>query len=144
MDRLDDRLVDACRRNGDVSDCGSGTKAVRKGLLRDDDAVESVSVRVDYDRLGFRTVIVRLTVGADAIDDCIERLRARSAFPVVYEVAGTPNLFAVAKFQSEPELADGLKRLLTDPAVRSVSVDSVDETVKEGAPVDPSSADGAC
>ncbi|QCS44694.1 hypothetical protein [Natrinema versiforme] len=142
MDRFDDRLVDACRRNGDVTDRDGTTKLIRRRLrlLEADDALKDVAVRVNYDRLGYRTAVIWLTVDMAVVDHCIERLQARPAFVTVYEVSGTPNVFAVGKFRHELALATCLEDLLTATDVRSVSVDRVEAVVEEGPPVNPPDA----
>lgn len=141
MDELDDRQVDACRRNGDVSARSGTSKLIRRRLrlLDPDDALEDVMIRVDYDRLGYHTVVVWLTVDPDATEDYLERLRGRPAFVTVYELSDTSDVFAVGKFPHELALASCLEGLLTDPDVRSVAVDPVETVVEEGTPIDPPS-----
>ena len=112
----------------------------RLGLI-DDGMLDDVTIRIDYDEFDYRTVLVWLTVKIDAVDDCIDRLRTRPAFVTVYEISDTPNVFAVAKFQSERALGACLKELLLAPDVRSVAIDSVEEVVVEGVPIDEASPD---
>ncbi|WP_226008067.1 Lrp/AsnC family transcriptional regulator [Natrinema salinisoli] len=110
------------------------TKLVRSRLrlLETDDALEDVAVRVNYDRLGYRTGVIRLSVDMIGVDRRVERLQARPAFVTVYEVSGTPDVFAVGKFPHELALATCLQDLLTASDVRSVSVDRVETVSRKG------------
>lgn len=138
MDKLNRDLIAACRQYDDVSNHTDTTKLIRRRLrlLEPGKALENVSIRVNFDRLGFQTVIFWLTVDIDVIDECLERLQTQAPFTVVYEVSGSPNVFAVGRFSHELALATSLKDLLRDPDVRSVSINHVDEVVEEGKPID--------
>ncbi|MUV85111.1 hypothetical protein GJ631_00560 [Natronomonas sp. CBA1123] len=144
MSESDDHAVDSdgLTVEGPDDDRTDGSALIQKRLgLIDDERLDDVTIRIDYDAFDYRTVLVWLTVKLDVVDDCIERLRTRPGFVTVYEISDSPNVFAVAKFPSERAVGACLKELLLAPEVRSVAIDSVEEVVVEGVPIDEASPD---
>jgi DNA-binding Lrp family transcriptional regulator len=144
MSESDDHAVDSdgLTVEGPDDDRTDGSALIQKRLgLIDDGMLDDVTIRIDYDAFDYRTVLVWLTVKLDVVDDCIDRLRTRPEFVTMYEISDSPNVFAVAKFPSERAVGACLKELLLAPDVRSVAIDSVEEVVAEGVPIDEASPD---
>ncbi len=131
MDRLDKELVTALFRQprAELIDVAAETEmvAVQKRLsaLQTDGTVAGYTAKVDYERLGYRTVIVRLAVDLGSIDDVTDRLREQPAFVTVYQISGPFTVFAVGRFESEAEIATCLHELHADPDVRTVDTSAV-------------------
>lgn len=139
---LDRQIVAALFRDGraDVPSVAEATDAVattvqkRLRALEDDGVIAGYTARVDYDRLGYETAIVRLAVDLDAIDDVTARLRERPEFVTVYQMSGPYTVFAVGKFEDDAALAAQLHDLHDDPDVRTVDTCSVRSVVREDDP----------
>jgi DNA-binding Lrp family transcriptional regulator len=136
---LDRQLVAALCRDGraDVRALAAQTDAVattvqkRLRALEDDGTIEGYTARLDYGRLGYETVIFRLAVGMDAIDDVTARLRQRPAFVTVYQACGSYPVFAVGKYENEAAHAACLRELHDDPDVDAVETKKVRSVVSE-------------
>jgi DNA-binding Lrp family transcriptional regulator len=130
---LDERLLAALCRDGriDVGDLAASIDAVpttvqkRLRALEEGGAIEGYAATVDYERLGYETVIFRLGVELGAIDEVTSRLRDRPAFVTVYQMSGADTVFAVGKFDSGVAVASCLRELHDDTDVRRVDTDRV-------------------
>jgi DNA-binding Lrp family transcriptional regulator len=139
---LDRQIVAALFRDGraDVPSVAEATDAVattvqkRLRALEGDGVIAGYTARVDYDRLGYQTTIVRLAVDLDAIDDVTARLGELPEFVTVYQMSGPYTVFAVGKFEDDAALAARLHDLHDDPDVRTVDTCSVRSVVREGDP----------
>jgi len=147
---LDEGIVAALCRDGraDVRDIAASVDAVpttvqkRLRALESEGVIDGYAARIDYDTLGYETVIFRLGVELEAIDEVTARLDERPAFVTVYATSGPQGVFAVGVFDSEAAVADCLRRLHDDPAIRSVGTDRVAAVHLEGGCPIPE-ADGA-
>jgi DNA-binding Lrp family transcriptional regulator len=137
---LDRRLVAALCRNGraDVDDIAAAVDAaattVEKRLraLEDRGAIRGYAARIDYDALGYQTVLFQLGVDFDAIDAVADRLRSRPAFGTVYRTSGREGVFAVGRFESEAAIGACLRELHDDGDVRWIDADRVVSTHRDG------------
>ena len=133
MDPLDRELVTALFRQprAELIDVAAETGMVattvqkRLSALQADGTVAGYTAKVDYERLGYRTVIVRLAVDLGSVDDVTDRLREQPAFVTVYQISGPFTVFAVGRFESEAEIAACLHELHADPDVRTVDTSAV-------------------
>jgi DNA-binding Lrp family transcriptional regulator len=137
---LDGRLVAALCRDGraDVRDIAAATDAVpttvqkRLRALEENGTIGGYTALIDYGRLGYETVLFRLDVDLEVVDEITDRLRAREGFVTVYQTGGPDRVFAVGKFASEAALAACLRELHDDPTVRGVDADTVASVHREG------------
>lgn len=140
MTSLDRQIVAALCRDGraDVRSLAEETDAVattvQKHLraLESDGVVEGYAPRLDYGRLGYRTVLFRLAVDRDALDAVLGRLRDRREFVTVYGTTGGHPVFAVGKFATETAVGDCLCDLHADPDIDGVETEAVAAVVREG------------
>jgi DNA-binding Lrp family transcriptional regulator len=137
---LDRRIVAALCRDGraDVRSLAEETDAVattvqnRLRALEDEGVVEGYAALLDYGRLDYESVVVRLAVELASVDDVTARLRDRREFVTVYATTGEFTVVAVGKFGSESGVADCLCDLHADPAVDAVELSVVSSVVREG------------
>ncbi|MEF8777343.1 MAG: winged helix-turn-helix transcriptional regulator [Natronomonas sp.] len=130
---LDEQLIAALCRDGraDVRDIAATTDAVpttiQKHLreLEENGVIRGYTARVDYSHFGYETVIFRLGVELDAVDDVTERLRDRKQFVTVYQMSDTDTVFAVGKFGTEAAVAACLRELHDDSDIRRVDTNTV-------------------
>lgn len=140
-ERLDERLVAALCRDGraDVRDVASETGTVpttvqnRLRELESEGIIEGYTAQLDYEMLGYVTVILHLGVDLDAIDTVCSRLRERSTFVTVYRTCGSERVFAIGKFGSEAAVGACLRELHDDADIRWVDADTVVSVRLEGA-----------
>ena len=130
---LDGQLVAVLCRDGraDVRSVAAQTDAApttgqkRLQALENDGTIDGYTARLDYGRLGYETVLLRLAVGIDAIDDVTTWLRERREFVTVYQVCGSYPVLAVGKFDDDTALAVCLRELHDDPDVDAVDTSEV-------------------
>ena len=143
MDDLDRQLVAALIRNprADFREIAAETtmvpKSARKRLrsLEETGVVSGYTVQLDYDRLGYETVIVRLRTDLDTADHVTTRLREHPAFVTVYEVSGEYNVVAVGKFDDEATLNACVRDIVCDRDVHAVTVETVRVVSEGGSPI---------
>lgn len=132
-ERFEEQLVATLCRNGraDIRDIAVTTDVVpttiQKHLrtLEDRGTIDGYTVRVNYGELGYGTVVFRLGVELDVIDDVTDRLRERDPFVTVYQTSGPDTVFAIGKFESEAAIAACLRELHRDPDIHRVDADTV-------------------
>jgi DNA-binding Lrp family transcriptional regulator len=137
---LDRQLVAALCRDGRAAieslaeETGAVATTVQKRLraLEDEGVIEGYTARLNYDRLGYRTAIVRLAVDLDAIEAVTARLRNKPEFVTVYETSGPFTVYAVGKFEDEAAIAACLQELHADSDVHRVETEGVASIVREG------------
>jgi DNA-binding Lrp family transcriptional regulator len=142
-DSLDRRLVAALCADGraDVrslaaeTDTAATTVQDRLRALEDDDVITGYTVRLDYGRLGYKTVVIRLAVDHSDIEAVSARLREKPAFVTVYETSGHHTVVAVGKFGDETAIGTCLQELHADAAIRGVDVSRVDVVSEADCPV---------
>ena len=97
----------------------------RLKTLEENGTIDGYAANVRYDRLGYEAVVFRLAVGLEAIDDVTDRLRNRTPFVTVYQMSDAETVFAVAKFETEADLAACVQELHDDGDVRRIETDRV-------------------
>lgn len=107
----------------------------RLASLEDDGVVEGNTVRLDYRALGYRTAVLRIDAGVEAVEAVTTRLRETTNVVTVHETSDRFNVFAVSKVESDEETGRFLERLHSDPDVRSVQVQTMRYVHSEGRPV---------
>ncbi len=100
--------------------------------LEEDGAIDGYTARIDYERLGYQTVLFRLAVELDRIDAVTARLRDRPLFVTVYQMSGADTVFAVGKFATEAAVGPCLRELHDDTDVRRIEIDRVRAVRREG------------
>ncbi|WP_136688893.1 Lrp/AsnC family transcriptional regulator [Halorhabdus amylolytica] len=143
LDDTDRALVDALLEDGRASireiagTVGVAVETAERRIetLEDAGVIEGYTARVDYDALGYDvTAVVRLHVGGstEAVAETLgEYAWVRSA----YEVTGEDDFVLVGRFRDTDDMHEHVAELLTEPAVRSVTVDVVLDTVRTCEPL---------
>ena len=103
--------------------------------LEEDGAIDGYTARIDYERLGYQTVLFRLAVELDRIDDVTARLRERTPFVTVYQMSDRDTVFAVGKFGTEVAMAGCLSDLHDDPDVRRIETHRVSVHLEGASPL---------
>lgn len=143
LDDIDRALVNALLEDGraSVEDLASvagvavETAERRIGKLEDDGVIGGYAATVDYDALGYDvTAVIRLRV-SESIEAVGETLAAYHWARSAYEVTGDDDFLVVGRFRDTDDLHGKVAELLTDPSVRSVSVDVVLDSVRACEPV---------
>jgi len=143
LDDIDRALVAALLEDGRASTqalaagVGISPTAVERRIeaLEDAGVIEGYAASVDYDALGYDvTAVVRVRTGTGpelVIETLGEYPWARS----VYEVTGEDDVVLVGRFRDTDDMHENVAKLLTESAVRSVTVDVVLDTVRACQPV---------
>ncbi|WP_135664504.1 Lrp/AsnC family transcriptional regulator [Halorhabdus rudnickae] len=138
LDDTDRALVDALLEDGRATvrdlaaQAGIAVETAERRIdaLEDADIIEGYTARVDYDALGYDvTAVVRLRVSGstEAVAETFEEYAwARS----VYEVTGEDDYVLIGRFRDTDDMHGKVAELLTEPAVGSVTVDVVLDTVR--------------
>lgn len=132
-DGLDRQIVAALRRDGraDAGSIAEGLDAVattvqkRKRALEERGVIEGYTVRLNYDRLGYETAVLKIDTDLGTVDDVTTRLRETASIVTVYETSGGFNVFATGRFENEAAIGTLLQKLHADPDVGDVDVQRV-------------------
>lgn len=131
-------LVDSSASTQDLAtEIGVDAAAVERRIDRLEDAgvLEGHTVRVDYDKLGYdvtAVVRVRTSNGPDTVSGTL------GAYPwarSVYEVTGEDDFLLVGRFRDTDDMHGNVAELLTEPAIKSVTVDVVVDAVRSCEPL---------
>ena len=134
VDDTDRAVIDALLGEGRASareiatetDIAATTVSRRMDRLADDGPIDSYTVNVDYEALGYDvTAVFRLSVEGDGLESVTEELSAMPTMISVYEVTGTDDIVAIGKFRTTERMNERIKQLLTDENIRSVATDVV-------------------
>ncbi|ACV11534.1 transcriptional regulator, AsnC family [Halorhabdus utahensis DSM 12940] len=143
LDDIDRALVDALLEDGRAStqdlaaavDVAPETVERRIEALEDAGVIEGYAASVDYDELGYDvTALVRLRVG-ESVAAVAETLATCAWARSVYEVTGEADFLLVGRFRDTDDMHENVAELLTEPAVRSVTVDVVLDAVRACEPL---------
>ncbi len=121
-------------------DVAADTVADVRRQLEDADVITGYRPRVTYPALGLEMGAVVSIEAADADPaPILTQLTAHRNVVTCYEVTGPTDVIAVVRYPSRSALDGAIRRLRADPAVASVTVQTVIDTVIEGEhpPVDP-------
>lgn len=131
---LDSRLVNALLADGrsslrslaDELDVSVTTVSKHLDELKETGAISGFEPRLDYDVLGYDvTAVVQVEAEGDALPETATRLRERDQVMTVYEVTGSHDIIAVAKFRDTDDMNELIKTLLSDTAVKSTNTSVV-------------------
>ncbi|WEL16455.1 DNA-binding transcriptional regulator, Lrp family [Halorhabdus sp. SVX81] len=143
FDDIDRALVDALLEDGRAStqdlaaDVGISPDAVERRVdaLEDAGVIDGYAATVDYDELGYDvTAVVRVRTGTGP-ELVTERLGEYPWARSLYEVTGEDDVVLVGRFRDTDDMHENVAKLLTESAVRSVTVDVVLDTVRACEPV---------
>lgn len=140
---IDRQLVAALCRNGRSEipeiaaeiDTAPTTAQKRLRALEEAGTIGGYTALLDYEALGYETVIFHLGVELDVIDAVSETLKSRREFGTVYQTSGPGRVFAIGRFESEAAVAACLQELHDDPNIRGIDVDRVISTHQRGEPL---------
>lgn len=132
---LDARIRDARADAEEIAvETGIAADRVEAKLTRLEDAgvIDGYTTRLDYEALGYDvTALFRLSV---ADDSALDRLRDDLRFVALYAVTGGDDAVAIGKFGDTDALNTVATELLTDDAVRSLTVTVVRDVLREFEP----------
>lgn len=137
---LDSRLVNALLADGRASlrsladQLNVSVTTVSKHLdeLEEVGAISGFEPRLDYDALGYGvTAVVQVEAEGDALPETATRLRERDQVMTVYEVTGSHDIIAIAKFRDTDDMNELIKTLLSDADVKSTNTSVVLDTPAE-------------
>lgn len=132
---LDARIRDARADIEDIAvETGIAADRVDAKLARLEDAgvIDGYTARIDYSALDYDvTALFRLSV---ADDSALDRLRDEPRFVALYAVTGGDDAVAIGKFEDTNALNTLATELLTDDAVRSMTVTVVRDVLREFEP----------
>ncbi|QGN07702.1 Lrp/AsnC family transcriptional regulator [Halorhabdus sp. CBA1104] len=143
IDDTDRALVDALMADGRASiqalasEAGVAVETADRRIeaLEDAGVIEGYTAQVDYDELGYDvTAVVRLRVG-ESTETVGETLGDYPWVRSAYEVTGEDDCILVGTVRDTDDMHGKVAELLTDPTVRSVTVDVVLDTVRAGEPI---------
>lgn len=142
-DALDRKIVALVGEDGRADavsiaeDLDAVPTTVQKRLrsLEDDDVIQGYTVRLDYEALGYQTVVLRIDAGYENADAVTTRLRETTEIVTVYETSDRFNVFAIGKFESDRKLGEFLEKLHSDTDIQDIRVQKVQSIRSEGRPV---------
>lgn len=116
-----------------VADLAEDTVSDVRRALEDRGVVTGYRPRLAYDRLGFDLTAVLEVVAAGCERATVrDRLASLPHVLSCYEVTGTADVFAIARYRSPTRLDAETRALASHPAIESLSVHVVLETLIEG------------
>ena len=122
-----------------ASEAGIPVEAAQRRVqsLEDAGIIEGYTATVAYDALGYDVrAVVRLRTGG-ATEPLGETLAPLDWARSVYEVTGEDDFILVGTFRDTDDMHGKVAELLTEPTVRSVTVDVVLDTVRACEPIRP-------
>ncbi|QSG11146.1 DNA-binding transcriptional regulator, Lrp family [Halapricum desulfuricans] len=135
---LDARIRDAQADAETIAvETGIAADRVEAKLDRFEDAgvIDGYTARLDYGALGYDvTALFRVSV---ADESALDRLRDQSRVVALYAVTGGDDAVAIGKFEDTDALNAVATELLTDDAVRSLTVTVVRDVLREFEPTIP-------
>lgn len=139
-DDLDTRILTALVRDGratvrelaDTTGAPATTVQERVRSLEHRGVIQGYRPDVDYEALGYGlTVVFRVVADGDEFPGLTDRLRENSHLLEVYEVTGRFDVIAIGKYLDAEAMNDGVRRLLSDPAVREADSALVQDIIAE-------------
>lgn len=116
-----------------AADLAEATVTDVRRSLEERDVIAGYRPRLDAGRLGFDLTAVLEVVAAGRGRAAVrERLASLSHVVSCYEVTGAADVFAIARYPSPQALDAETRALVSHPAVESLSVHVVLETLVEG------------
>jgi DNA-binding Lrp family transcriptional regulator len=109
-----------------------GTVIAKTRRMERNGIIKGYSAILDHERLGYElTVVTEITVSKGKLLEMEKEIGEISNVCAVYDVTGTTDAVAIAKFKNRKELSDFTKGLLAMPFVERTNTHVVLTTLKE-------------
>jgi DNA-binding Lrp family transcriptional regulator len=109
-----------------------GTVLARIKKMEQDGVIKGYSAVLDHEKLGYElTVVTEITVSKGKLLEVEKHIGTIPNVCAVYDVTGSTDAIAIAKFRNRKELSDFTKGLLAMPFVERTNTHVVLATVKE-------------
>ncbi|MGD0422785.1 MAG: Lrp/AsnC family transcriptional regulator [Candidatus Bathyarchaeia archaeon] len=109
-----------------------GTVLARIKKMERDGVIKGYSAVLDHEKLGYElTVVTEITVSKGKLLEMEKQIGRIPNVCAVYDVTGSTDAIAIAKFRNRKELSDFTKGLLAMPFVERTNTHVVLATVKE-------------
>lgn len=109
-----------------------GTVIAKTRRMERNGIIKGYSAILDHERLGYElTVVTEITVSKGKLLEMEKEIGKISNVCAVYDVTGTTDAVAIAKFKNRKELSDFTKGLLAMPFVERTNTHVVLTTLKE-------------
>ena len=109
-----------------------GTVLARIKKMERDGVIKGYSAILDHEKLGYElTVVTEITVSKGKLLEMEKQIGRIPNVCAVYDVTGSTDAIAIAKFRNRKELSDFTKGLLAMPFVERTNTHVVLATVKE-------------
>jgi len=140
VDALDKRILSAltqdarasARKLGKKLGIATSTVSARIAWLERKGVIRGYSARIDYDKLGFEWVaLIEVIARKGGIPETIRKLAKLHNVFAAYDLTGTTDCMALARFRSRKELDAFVKGLQTIPGVDRTITHLVLSTVKD-------------
>ena len=122
----------SCRQIAGKMGVSVGTVLARIRKMEQDGVIKGYSAILDHEKLGFDlTVVTEITVSKGKLLEMEKRISRIPNVCAVYDVTGSTDAIAIAKFKSRRELSEFTKGLLEMPFVERTNTHVALTTIKE-------------
>lgn len=132
---LENLLVDArvsSRQMARKTGVSVGTVIAKIRRMKQEGIIKGYSAVLDHEKLGYElTVVTEITVSKGKLLEMEKQIGKIPNVCAVYDVTGSTDAIAIAKFKNRGELSDFTKGLLAMPFVERTNTHVVLATVKE-------------
>ena len=109
-----------------------GTVLTRTKKLESDGIIDSYSVILNHDKLGYEIIAIsELTVSKGKLTEVENAIAKLSPTCAVYDVTGENDVIIISKFKTRDEMSDFTKKLLSMSNVERTNSKIVLNTIKE-------------
>ena len=109
-----------------------GTVIAKIKRMEQSGLIKNYSVMLDHEKLGYElTVVTEITVSKGKLLEMEKEVGKIPNVCAVYDLTGSIDAIAIAKFKNRKELSDFTKRLLAMPFIERTNTHVVLATVKE-------------
>ena len=109
-----------------------GTVLTRTKKLENDGIIDSYSVILNHDKLGYEIIAIsELTVSKGKLTEVENAIAKLSPTCAVYDVTGENDVIIISKFKTRDEMSDFTKKLLSMSNVERTNSKIVLNTIKE-------------
>jgi DNA-binding Lrp family transcriptional regulator len=140
LDQTDVKILETLLRDARLSSrqlarkigVSVGTVLDRVKRMEQSGVIKGYSVMLDHEKLGYElTVVTEITVSKGKLLEMEKQIGKISSVCAVYDVTGSTDAIAIAKFRSRKELSAFTKSLLAMPFVERTNTHLALTTVKE-------------
>ena len=140
LDQTDVRILENLLRDGRLSSrqlamkvgVSVGTVLDRIKKMEQNGVIRGYCAMLDHEKLGYAlTVVTEITVSKGKLLEMEKQIGKMSGVCAVYDVTGSTDAIAIAKFKSRKELSAFTKSLLAMPFVERTNTHLALTTVKE-------------